>query len=220
MKKLFPLFLFVLFNSAGYSQTMFSIFAGPQVTGAKYSIKGVEQTTDYQTNGLMAGISLRMPIEEVVYFTPAVYYSKKGYKVNFNNISNPPDSAALNNNTSINSIEVAPLIQVAFSNRPTHAFIRFGPTIDFNISGTERFEKTTGEIGNRNMTFSYDAYSFATTAATIQLGFQTKSGFQIFGHYGHGLGSLNNIDEGPKIRHRIAGITLGWLFGNNNTALW
>jgi len=194
------------------AKAQLSIYAGPQFTSASYSIKEIAQPTENK-QGFMAGAGLLALVEGPLYFSPMLYYSKKGYEVTFNQRAFPPDSAALNNNTSINTIELAPLVQINFSKKTSYLFIRFGPAFAFNLSGREQYDSTGNKRIDRDMVFSFSAYSHATISANAQLGFQHKSGFSIFAHYAYGLSSLNNADYGPNIYHRIGGVSVGWKLG-------
>jgi hypothetical protein len=42
-----------------------------------------------------------------------------------------------------------------------------------------------------------------------QFGYETNSGFIIYGQYSYGATTINNADFGPAIRHRIFGISIG-----------
>src|SRR5262245_44036121 len=68
------------------------VFGGPQVTTANYKINGVKQPTSDKF-GFQLGAQLKVPFENKLFFAPAVFYSLKGYKVKFNEISYPPDSS-------------------------------------------------------------------------------------------------------------------------------
>lgn len=194
------------------AKAQLTVFAGPQMTSARYLIGDVKQETTFKT-GFMAGVNLKTLLEGPVYFTPFLYYSKKGYKVTFSSYTFPPDPAAKNNNTSIHTIELAPLIQINFSKSANYVFVRFGPSVDVNISGREGYDSTNNKHIERAMPFGFGEYGYVTAAANIHLGYQTKKGVSIFVHYAHGIGSLNNADNGPVILHRIAGISVGWQLG-------
>lgn len=195
-----------------YGQSQLTIFGGPQQVSADYKINDITQPTEYKT-GFMAGVSLRSFLEGPIYFAPHLYYSQKGYKVVFNQQAYPPDSGAINNNTTIHTIELAPLVQINFSKKASYLFLRFGPAFDANISGKEIFDSVGNKRVERKMPFSFFQYGFVTVSGIAHLGYQHQSGLTIFGHYNYGLASLNNADFGPKIFHRIYGITAGWKFG-------
>src|SRR5215210_2347361 len=108
------IFLFFLLCSWNFSQAQVRVFAGPQLTTAKYHIRNGKQDSEFK-QGFMAGIGLTTLVEGPLYFAPSLYYSKKGYKVTFNRAAVPPGLDAKNNNTSINTIAFAPLLQFNLS---------------------------------------------------------------------------------------------------------
>ena len=203
--------IFILLSTTE-TQAQLTIFAGPQITSASYTIQGAKQTTEHK-QGFVAGAGLKTLLEGPVYFSPMLSFTKKGYKVKFDRAAFPPDSAAINNNTSINTLELAPLVQVDFSKKASHLFLRFGPAFDINLSGNEQFDTAANRQVNRKMIFSFGDYSHATISLNGHVGYQHKSGFIIFAHYTYGVSSLNNADLGPSILHRAAGISAGWRLG-------
>jgi hypothetical protein len=199
-----------------HAQVRPTLFAGPQATSAYYTVRGAKQTTDFKF-GFMAGGGLKVPFENQLYFFPSVYYSLKGYKVALKDTAAPPTQFAKNNNTTIQTIEVAPLFQVDLSKRPSHFFFRIGPSVDFAFSGKEKFDTSLagGSTISRNMVFSFGDYGRITASANLHLGYETAKGFMVFAQYVYGLGSMNNADYGPHIFHRVIGLSVGWSFGHN-----
>ena len=195
----------------GAVAAQFRIFAGPQLTTANYEIRHAKQETEHK-QGFMAGIGLTSQVEGPLYFAPSLSYSRKGYKVSFDRPGVPPDSAALNNNTTINVLALAPLLQLNFSQSKSHFFFRFGPALDIALSGREVFDSAGGKRVDRAMAFESVAYSPATAYANFHLGYEHKSGLTLYAHYEHGLSNLNNSDLGPIILHRIVGVAVGWKF--------
>lgn len=202
----------IIFFASLRTTAQVTVFAGPQLTSARYRIDGIEQPTNSKT-GFAGGVGLRSSLEGPVYFTPLIYYSKKGYEVVFNQRAFPPDTAARNNNTSLHTIEVAPLVQINFSKKASYFFMRIGPSFDVAVSGTERFDSAANKRVTRKMVFDFGGYSYITTSVNAHLGFQHQNGLSFFAHYGYGIGSLNNADNGPKIYHRVAGVMVGWRLG-------
>ena len=194
------------------SKAQLTVFAGPQVTSAKYTIRGAEQPTEFK-QGFIAGVRLEAFLEGPVYFSPMLSFTKKGYKVSFDEPAFPPDSGALNNNTSLYTLELAPLVQFNLSKKSSYLFLRVGPAFDFNLSGKEQFDSIGNKRIERDMIFSFANYSHATISLNGQLGYQHASGFSIFAQYVYGLSSLNNADFGPTIAHRAVGIAIGWRLG-------
>ena len=214
------LVLTFLFSLTAHAQVRLALFAGPQATSAHYTvgIDKIKQPTQFKY-GVMGGIAMKVVFDNQLYFYPSLYYSHKGYKVNLKTPAFPPTQYAINNNTSIETIEGAAQLHYEFSKKPSHFFVRFGPAVDFAFSGREKFDtvSTSGEMAriNRKMVFSFGDYSWSSAQAVLHFGYEYQKGFTLFAFYEHGFGSMNNADHGPKIFHRIIGISFGWLFGRN-----
>jgi hypothetical protein len=220
MKRFISLVLFfclILFSSKTFSQNTYTVFGGPQMTTAKYKVNEIKQPTDFKP-GFQLGVTMKVPFENQLYFGPAVYYSMKGYKVTLNNPSFPPTELATNNETTIHTIELAPLLHLDFSKDPSHFFVKFGPAIDFAFSGKEKFDTIGGAKPiERSMNFAYTEYGRITAQGILHIGYESSKGYTIFAHYAEGMGSLNNADNGPRIKHRIVGLSFGWRIGKNAT---
>ena len=209
MKKIFSLSLTVLFSLLARSQFEYGFFAGPQATGARYTILNQKQKNETKY-GFQAGIGLKIPFENKLFFAPAAFYSLKGYKVTFTEFVYPPDTNAIDNDTRIHTFELAALLQYDLSSGPSHVFIKAGPTLDFNLSGKETYNLKGGGTVNRSMPFNTDGdYGYFSANMLLQIGYETGSGFMFFAQYTHGMASINNQDGGPKIRHRAYGISIG-----------
>lgn len=218
MKKIIYQTLAIFFCSlsalSSFSQVKLAVFGGPQITFAKYTIEGTSQPTD-RKYGAQIGASLKVPFENRLYFAPAMYYSLKGYKVTLNKPAFPPSDKAINNNTSVHTIESAALLQYDFSTKPSHFFLKGGFALDLAVSGKETFDTLPRGAVSRSMKFSFKDYGYITASANLHFGYETARGLLIFAHYAHGLGSMNNADFGPRIFHRIAGISLGYYLRKN-----
>jgi hypothetical protein len=208
MKFISFIVIILLLNIDGIGQTKWNIFAGPQSTSSKYSIGGKKQDNDMKF-GFQAGIGLKVPFDTKLFFAPAAFYSLKGYKVNFSLPSFPPDGSAKNNNTTINTFELAALLQYDFSTNPAHFFLKGGPSLDFQLSGKEKFDLANSGLVSRKMVYGFGDYGHYSANMLAQFGFETKSGFLLFVQYTLGITSLDNFDGGPDIRHRAIGLSLG-----------
>lgn len=205
------LFLFLFFVCSFSARAQVRLFGGAQITTANYSIRNAEQPTTSRL-GFLGGIGLTNQIEGPLYFSPSLYYSRKGYKVTYNRQANPPDSAALNNRVTVNAICFSPQLQWNFSGGPRYFFVRLGPSLDVAFNGREVFDTTGGPPVDRSMLFSSLGYSPITASANVQVGFAQQKGLGFFAFYEHGLSSLNNKDFGPVILHRIGGVAVAWQF--------
>jgi hypothetical protein len=209
MKYFFILSITFFISLMASSQVEAGIFAGPQATGARYTILNQKQKNEFKY-GFQAGVALKVPFEGKLYFAPAAFYSLKGYKVTLTQFVNPPDTNAIDNSTTIHTFEMAALLQYDFGSKPNHLFIKAGPTLDFHLSGKETFNLKPGGAVSRNMTFSADGdYGHFSASMLAQIGYETSGGFMLFAQYTHGMASTNNEDRGPKIRHRAYGISIG-----------
>lgn len=207
MKKSFVLLVLTGITMIGSGQ-QFGIFGGPQMTTAKYTVRGEKQpaTAKY---GFQLGAGWKIPFENRLFFSPSAYYSLKGYKVKFNQAAFPPDTLAVDNNTSFHTLELAFLLQYDFSSKPGGFFVKFGPSLDFQLSGKEKFKLENNTTIDRKLVFDFGQYGRYGASMVLQLGYETSKGLTLYGHYTHGIGSINNADYGPKILHRAYGISVG-----------
>ena len=212
MKKLLCFSILIACCITSYSQSQFGIFAGPQITSVKYSINSVKQSNSNKT-GFQLGAGWKIPFENRLSFSPAAFYSLKGYKVKYNLPAFPPDTLAIDNNTTFHTLELAFLLQLDLGKNPGHFFIKAGPSLDFQLAGKEKYTKRDNSIVDRTIKFGYQDYGHYSANLLLHVGFETPKGLYIFGQYTHGVASLNNADNGPLIRHRAYGISIGKYIG-------
>jgi hypothetical protein len=212
MRKFFFLTFLVTIGVAVQAQSRFGIFAGPQASSARYSIDGEKQSTSYKY-GFQLGAGWKIPFDNQLYFAPAAFYSMKGYKVELDRPSYPPDPYATNNDTRLHTFELAFLLQYDLGKKPSHFFLKAGPSLDFQLKGTEKFERSNGSPVDRSMIFSFGDYGRYAASFLFQFGYEAPSGWFGFAQYNHGVGSFNNADHGPKILHRVWGLSVGHYFG-------
>ena len=213
MKQIILAALLVATSALCYAQVKIAVFGGPQITSAKYTAESKKQETTNKY-GFQLGTTAKVPFENRLYFSPTVFYSLKGYKVKFNQPSYPPDSLAIDNNTTIHTYEVAPLLQYDFNMQSSHFFVKLGPSIDIHLSGKEKFNRSNNTTIDRKMVFSFTKYGRFGANILLQFGYETN-GLFIAGQYTHGIGSINNADFGPRIWHRAYGISFGKYLGKN-----
>lgn len=217
MKSIFLPAVFLLFCLSVQGQVQFSLFAGPQVTTASYTVQGVKQKTTNKYGGII-GLGLKVPFENRLYFAPSAYYSMKGYKASFTRFAYPPDTLATDNNTTFHTFETAFLLQYDFSSQPNHFLVKFGPSLDFHLFGKEKFNTAAGLV-SRNTPFGFDKYGHYSANFLLNFGYEMQNGFFILSQYTHGIASINNADGGPRIRHRAFGISIGKYLGRNKVVL-
>jgi Outer membrane protein beta-barrel domain len=198
--------LFIVISS--FAQVETAIFAGPQATTTKYVVKEKDQKNTMKY-GFQAGVSMKVPFENKLFFAPAVFYSMKGFKVKFTEFAFPPDLNAVNNNTTIHCFELAALLQYDFSTAPSHFFLKGGPSLDFQLFGKEKFDLNTGSSVSRTMKWGPGDYGHYSANLIAQLGYESNTGFIIFAQFTFGAANISNADFGPSIRHRAFGLSIG-----------
>jgi hypothetical protein len=216
MRILFSAFIILLLSPNAKAQVEWTVFAGPQMTSARYEVSAYSITNKQPNSykyGFIAGVGLKVPFEAPIYFYPSIFYSMKGYKVQLNQSLYPPDQFAIDNDTRIHTFETAFLIRVNLSQQPGHIFVSTGPSLDFQLFGREKFHSTQQGYVDRNMKYGYEHYGHFAANWVLELGYETANGFFVNGRYAYGLTNLVNTDEGPKISHLAAGITFGKVLG-------
>ena len=71
MKFVLSLFIVILFSLSANSQVAIGVFGGPQITSVNHSIQNVKQKSSSKI-GFQLGMGCKVPIEEKLYFSPAV----------------------------------------------------------------------------------------------------------------------------------------------------
>ncbi|MEO5948500.1 MAG: porin family protein [Chitinophagaceae bacterium] len=204
------LLIFFIATSA-HSQVEFGIFGGPQATSATYKIDETKQKTSYKF-GFQVGGMMKVPFEGNLYFAPAAFYSMKGYKVSFNKISIPPDIDAVDNNTTFHNLELAGLLQYDFGANPDHFFLKAGPSLELQLLGNEKFNRSNDVPVDRKIKFGFADYGHYLFNFLTILGYESSNGFTIYGQYSLGLANIINTDGGPTVRHQAFGISFGKYF--------
>jgi len=212
MKKSIIFFAAVFCCVTGFSQVQFGIFAGAHIASTHYSIKSVEQPTDSKA-GFHFGARYKIPFEGILFFSPSISYAMRGYKVQFNQPSFPPDLLAIDNDVTFHEINVDPLLQFDLTKKPSHPFIRVGPSFNFILWGNEKYNLATGEYVDHAMNLSTtNGYGRYNASLVAHLGFETSKGVTIYAYYLRGLISMNNEEQGPSIYNSMYGLTVGKFF--------
>lgn len=200
------------------AQNQLAVFGGLQGTSAKYLVNNQKQDVEMKIGG-QAGLGIKVPFDGNLFFYPSAFYSMKGYDVTLKNPSFPPDLNAVNNNTTIHSFELAAMLQYDFGNKPSHFFLRIGPSLDFQLFGKEKFNLANGTTVSRNMSWAPGNYGRYSANLNTHLGFEIGGSFFIYGQYTLGAASISNADGGPRIRHRAFGLSLGKYLKRNKIVI-
>jgi hypothetical protein len=201
-----------------HSQNQVAVFVGAQATSAKYLVFNQKQDVKLKS-GIQAGLNMKVPFEGNLYFAPAAFYSMKGYDVTFKDFAFPPDATAKNNNTTIHSFELAALLQYDFNKNPSHFFLRLGPSLDFQLFGKEKYDLQGGTSVSRNMSWAPGNYGRYSANMNAHLGYEMGNSFFIYGQYTLGAASISNAENGPRIRHRAFGLSIGKYLKRNKVVV-
>ncbi|HYC39072.1 MAG TPA: porin family protein [Chitinophagaceae bacterium] len=217
MKKLI-LACSLFYTLACEAQSAFSITAGPQITTADYKANKVRQPTEHKW-GVFAGVGWKIPFETRVYFAPEIFYSLKGYRVQFNQYLFPPGPDARDNDTRIHCLELAALLHADLGAQPSHFFLRGGVALDFQLYGKERYRTSSGNLVEKKMIYDFGEYGRYSANAIAQIGYETEGGFFVAARYSYGIANISNADEGPNIHHVAYGLGVGFFFRNDRIVI-
>ena len=202
------LIVFLFAGHAATAQTRIALLAGVQATTSRYHVRDMKQSTTFKP-GFIVGAGCKLEFEKKLFFSPAVFYSYKGYKVILDQAAYPPDIEAVKNNVSVHTLELAPMLEYDFSLSAKHLFIKFGPSIDIQLYGREKISLISGNTVSRKMKYGFTEYGRYAGSAILQFGYQFNKDCFVQAYYSHGLADLNNADNGPNIKYRTFGIAAG-----------
>ena len=208
MKKFALVFSIILYSCHLFAQSDFSFFGGPQITSSNYKVGTAIQNTENKL-GFHIGVAKKISFDNQLFFYPSVSYSLKGYKVSLQNPSILPGVDVVHDNTTFHTLDISPLFQIDFNNKPGHLFFRFGPSFDVAFAGKEELTLKNGNIEKRDMKFGFGDYGFVGASLVSQFGYEKSQSFYISTRYDHGVGNISNTDGGPKILHRVLSLSLG-----------
>ena len=75
--KFFIFLVATLLTIKANAQVQFSLFAGVQMTSARYLVSDIKQPNKYKP-GTMGGVAVKVEFDNQLYFFPAIYYCLKG----------------------------------------------------------------------------------------------------------------------------------------------
>jgi len=206
--RLLVLFIWMFSQLDLAGQNLLGITGGIQFPGARYEIFNKPQLTQ-RIIGYQAGIQMKIPFDVNLYFVPAIRFQQRGFDVQLNTPNSLPDSAAIDNQVRMQTIEMAVYLQYDLGKNPTHAFIRLGPSLEGYFSGTEQFLKNNGELVKRPLSFARGNYGRYAANLLSEFGVETRSGWFVYAFYAHGVANISNRDLGPTINPRSFGINIG-----------
>jgi hypothetical protein len=205
------LVIFFFAAHASTAQTGFALIGGMQAVSVNYKVRDIKQTTSFKP-GFIIGASYKIEFEKNIFFSPAVFYSYKGYKVTLDQSAYPPDVEAIKNNVAVHTLELAPMLEYDFSLSAKHFFIKAGPSLDIQLHGKEKVTLINETTVSRTMKYGFAEYGRYAGSVILQFGYKFSKDCFVQAYYSHGLANLNNADNGPNIKYRIAGMSFGRYF--------
>jgi hypothetical protein len=202
--------MLTLLVNAAHAQAQWGIYGGANYNTATYKkFNGPSLTTGF-VPGYNAGIIRKSnPIEDQLFLITGFTYMNKGYTVNNSGV----DSVKIE--TSFNSFEIPLWLQFNFNTNASHAFIRFGPALTLNVSGTDKTTKANGSIVTSKMKFDFEQYAPYDASVQLHVGYETAGGFFVDLRAVQGS-NFYNADAGPKIRNRNLALSIGYYFKRKN----
>jgi hypothetical protein len=178
--------------------------------------------------GFQLGLGLAINISDKMSVQPELSYIKKGWSINFDLIDGNGERWTLEEDFTLNYIEIPVLLKYFLGTRNFRYFINAGPSIAYGVGG-----KAKGKYAINNRGISIDEkITFGDQPSTEtsilkeyldnrwDIGIQVGGGVQIANkfmveiRYGHGISSFSNPDGyiivgHSKSQNRVIQLTLG-----------
>jgi hypothetical protein len=210
--KNFTLFVFflVFVGSFGFSQDMNHIRIGIKA-GYNYNLSQYKTNKNLPVKGVhggYAGMLLKIPFDNRLYFVPQMDVSYRGTKT---------DSPQKYEFSSIKEfhLRVMPLLQIEFTNpaeKRNTWFLQIGPSIGFGITGKQIKQDGNNVPVSANLKYGYQAYGRYDANWHTGLGYETTDGLRILLDYAHGLGNMINTENAGRLKYRTISLGVGyWL---------
>lgn len=214
MKKIFTLCLTVFLLGAvteTYAQT-FGIKAGVNLANQTAKDDDDSYDDDYKSKiGFNVGVTLDIPISDVVSFETGLIASSKGSKV---------EGTGFEAKTNLLYVDIPLTAKFSFEiNRDSKFYIAAGPYVGIGLSGKSTSKVDGLDEQEEDIKWGSDEaeddLKRLDYGAQINIGAEF-SGFQIGAGYGLGLANIAPSDaNGFKATNRVISVTVGYRFGGN-----
>lgn len=206
MKNFLITIAFVIAANIVTAQTKIGIRVGGNMSTAQVVDSGVSQKNHY-VNGINAGIFLKVPFEGVLYFSPSINYSRRGYA--FTHSTGP----VIKTENNVNYVDLIPELSVDFpvgKNKNSFLNLSVGPMLGIAVSGKERNTFANNSVVTSKMIFNYTNFSRFDAGVTGSLSL-TLNKLIVGTSYYYGLANVEN-DESllRNIQNRSFVITVGY----------
>jgi hypothetical protein len=161
--------------------------------------------------GFNIGVTLDIPISDVVSFETGLIASSKGVKV---------EGEGYESTGSLLYADIPLTAKFSFEmNRDSKFYIAAGPYVGFGLSGKNKFKVDGEDEDEADVEWGSDVEKHDLKrldfGAQVNLGVEL-SGLQIGAGYGLGLANISpNDEDGFKLTNRVISVTVGYRFGGN-----
>lgn len=245
MKKIILLAAFAASTSICSAQVSFGLQVGPNFGMGKFKYNEASfsgTTTHSQKNkvkvGFLAGVVVEIPIGSQLAFRPELNFIQEGTKHNFS-LTAPFYSYAGEQNITLNYIQLPLNVIYKLPVGSGTVFFGLGPSLQFGISGKNKFTSPTDPTDNKNYSVKFDgkksdgvtdpAYydkahlkSF-DAGANILAGYKLDMGVFVKLAYTYGFLELDpnnsNVDPSDRSSYKNSGfnISFGYMIGGSKS---
>ncbi len=190
------------------AQTSFGIQAG--VTSANMKIKEDGENQDLNSKfGFTAGLFANVGLSDNFSFRPALNYTQKGGKDEFDFMGTQVKSTII-----LNYLEI-PLNFVYTSNPGSGFFIGAGPSLSFGLSGRAKTE-VDGQEDKVDVNFGdkVDELKGFEFGGNLLAGYLMTGGISIAVNYNMGFSNISNAPN-SEVKNRYLGVRIGYAFGGD-----
>jgi hypothetical protein len=194
-------FLLILSSSQLSAQRLLSGYGvGAHVSTASFKDSTDARKTTSFRPGFRAFWMGRVALEGIIYFAPEVGYSMKGFRV-----KNPYNGVS-EQEIIVHTIEFLALQEYAINDK---FYVKLGPSISAAFAGRDKQLSSTGLRSNAKLGFSFATWGRFEGAITIATGAHFGNGWIAELRMNRGISNNWDGDNGPNIKSRYYGITLG-----------
>ena len=209
MKSFFLLLTFcTIITSVTKSQGLGKIYYG--VRGSYgYVLSAYTVTKTEGTHGGNAGVMMKIPFDNRLFFNPQVDFNYRGMKAK---------SLVPNEFSKVTELQfrVMPLVQIDFKHPDKNEntlFISTGPSLGFGLLGKQVKQDQNGSPVDRDLHYGFTRYGQFDAEWHLGLGYETTNGLRLLLNYSHGLSNMINTNDAGNLRFRTISAGIGYWFG-------
>ena len=195
-------------SAASTAQTLgkieYGIKAGYNHVFSKFS---AAKTTGF--SGGYAGVQMKIPFDNRLFFTPQVDLNYRGMKTN-------ALPAGTYSKISEVQLRLMPLLQIDFKHpdkKENSLFVMLGPSLGFGLAGNQTKQDGAGVPQEGKLKYGFQHYGQYDASWHTGLGFETTSGLRLLVDYTFVFGNMINTDDAPGLRYHTVSAGIGYWFG-------